>query len=392
MKTIGWIAARVVTEIVRDRRTLAFFLLLPVVIMSLVYLALAQDETGRLGVLARGTARLFVYDFERALEEEKNVEIVPLDIPDDLRDPAQLKRMILEALRDGTVDGVLYFDEKLLNDRFDGKRGTLKLYLEGSRPTVTALVASAVAGASDDLAGSLPVVIDQQCSARCANSVNVKPMEIEKAYLYGSEDYRTLDFFLPALVPFFVFFLTFAISNITFQRERVRGTLERLLISPVRFYQVVIGYIGGFFLFAFAQAAIVLAYMVGLISFPIPLVRVAELGVIALMMMLISLLLGLTVSFAARNEFQAVQFIPLVILPQVFFSDMIWDIASYPLAFQWFAWILPLTHANIAARNVVLKGLPLWQSWPNLLAIVGLFLVVLVLFSVVGGRRARNMV
>lgn len=388
MRCMGWIALRVILEIVRDRRTLAFFFLVPLVVMSLVYLALIQDETARIAVVARGAARLFVYDLERALEQEQDVVIVPLDIPDDERDPARIRATIQAALRAGQADGVLYFEESLLADRFDGRRGTLHLYLEGSRPTLTGAVASAVGNAADDLAASLPVVIDAGCSAQCANSVNAKPLEIEKVYLYGSEDYRMIDFFLPVLLPFFVFFLTFILSNITFQRERVRGTLERLLIAPLSLPQVVLGYMTGFLLFSVPQAGIVLAYLLALIGFPVGAGQVVDLCVVTMLMLLVALLLGLMVSFAARNEFQAVQFIPLVILPQVFFSDLIWSIDRFPAAFRWFAMFLPLTHANIVTRNVMLKGQHLWESWPHLAAMVAMLLAALLLLAWVGHRRA----
>ncbi|HEX9843984.1 MAG TPA: ABC transporter permease, partial [bacterium] len=329
MSIVWWVAWRVMLEVLRDRRTLAFFFLVPLVVMSLVYFALAQDETARVGVIARGTARLFVYDLERALADEDDVEVVALDIPDDLREPRALEARIRDELRRGHADGILYFEEQLLVDRFEGRRGTLALYLEGSRPTLTATVASAVAGAADDLVAALPAVIDAECSARCANSVNVKALEIEKRYLYGSDDYRLIDFFLPVMLPFFVFFLTFLLSNVTFQRERVRGTLERLLIAPVKLLQVMLGYLLGFLLFGAVQSAIVLAYMLVLIGFPVSAGQVLDLVAITVAMMMIALLLGLLVSFAARNEFQAVQFIPLVILPQVFFSDLIWSIDRF---------------------------------------------------------------
>jgi ABC-2 type transport system permease protein len=387
MKVMGWIALRVILEIVRDRRTLAFFFVVPVLVMSLVYLALFQNETARVAVVARGAARLFVYDLERALEQQKDVVVVPLEIPDEERDPQRLREDIEAALRAGQADGVLFFEEALITERFDGKRGTLHLYLEGSRPTLTGLVASAVADSADDLAASLPVVMDTECSAKCANSVNVKPLEIAKHYLYGSEDLRLIDFFLPVLLPFFVFFLTFILSNITFQRERVRGTLERLLIAPVALPQVVLGYMSGFLLFSIPQAAIVLVYLLALIGFPVSAGQLVDLCVITLMMLLIALQLGLMVSFAARNEFQAVQFIPLVILPQVFFSDMIWSIDRFPAAFRWFAMLLPLTHANIATRNVMLKHEHLWQSWPHLAAMLAMFLVAMALLWLVGRRR-----
>ncbi|MDH5753294.1 MAG: ABC transporter permease [Deltaproteobacteria bacterium] len=387
MNTIRWVAWRVMKEILRDRRTVAFFFLIPVIVMSLVYLVLAHDETVRVAVVARGLARLYTYDLERTLENEKDVTLALLDIPDEERDPARLTELIRQALEKGEADGVLFFDEALLNERFNGEQGTMRLFLEGSRPTRTALVGSAVASAADDLAASLPVVIDQNCSAECANSVNVKPLNIEKEYLHGSDDLRTIDFFLPVLVPFFVFFLTFIISDITFQRERARGTLDRLLIAPVGLGQIVLGYIAGFFIFALMQASVVMGYLLALLGFPVSAAQVAQLALIMLLMMLVALLLGLVVSFAARNEFQAIQFVPLVILPQVFFSDLIWSIETFPDWLRWFAYVLPLTHANMATRGVLLRGDPLWMYWPNLAALAAMFIFCLGALALVGKRR-----
>ncbi len=384
-----WISWRIIREIMRDRRTLAFFFLVPLLVMSLIYYALQEDETARLGVVSRGVMRLFEADLMMTLEEE-DIELVSLDIPDEEVDPELLEKLIWAELRDGHAEGILFLGEQLLEERFDGKRGRIDFYLEGSRPTLTASVVESVASAMDDLAASLPVVIDSSCSAFCANSVNIKPLDLEEHFLYGSEDYRLIDFFLPVFPPFFVFFFTFLITTITFQRERLRGTLERLLIAPVSFAQIVMGYIGGFIIFSGCQAVIILTFILTLMSFKITLSQVGAITILTLLMLLISLVLGLLASFLAANEFQAVQFIPLVILPQIFLSDMIWSIDSFPVFFQWISLALPLTHANVAMRNVLLKQQNLWDSWPQLLTLSGFFLGILLFLVLVSSRQQNS--
>lgn len=375
--TSRWIAWRIIHEIIRDRRTVAFLLLVPLVVMTLIYFAIYEDETVKVGVVTRGVARLFDRDLTNAIASEDNVELVSLSIPDDETDPKVLVDSITEELKKRHADVIVYMDQQLLIDRFDGKRGTLHIYIEGTHPTLTATALSAIAGSMDDLAAAMPTVIDSSCSAMCANSVNSLPMDTEEHYLYGDEDYRLVDYFLPVFPPFFVFFFTFILSAISFQRERVNGTLERLLVAPVGFAQVVIGYVGGFFLFATVQASIILTYVLFLVSFPVTAVQIVSIGVVTVLMMLVGLMLGLLASFLAHNEFQAVQFIPLVILPQIFLSDMIWDIKSFPWFFQLLSYPLPLTHANAAMRDLLLKNLPLWQSWPELLTLVSFILLIL---------------
>lgn len=385
--TSRWIAWRIIREITRDRRTVAFLLLVPFVVMTLIYFAVAEDESVDVGVVTRGVARLFDADMIDAIESEDNVEIVSLDIPDEETDNAILKTLITNELKQGHADVILYMDEDLLRDRFDGKRGTLHVYIEGTHPTLTATGLSAIASAMDDLASSMPTVIDSSCSALCANSVNSLPMDLEEHYLYGSEDYRMIDYFLPVFPPFFVFFFTFILSTISFQRERVNGTLERLMVAPVSFTQIIIGYVGGFFLFATVQASIILTYVLFLVSFSFTIAQVISIAVITILMMLIGLMLGLLASFVANNEFQAIQFIPLVILPQIFLSDMIWDIESFPWAFQLLSVPLPLTHANGAMRDILLKDMTLLQSWPEISTLVG-FVVFILLALLWVGRKS----
>ncbi|HEA25510.1 MAG TPA: ABC transporter permease, partial [Ectothiorhodospiraceae bacterium] len=98
----------------------------------------------------------------------------------------------------------------------------------------------------------------------------------------------------------------------------------------------------------------------------------------------------LLASFYAKNEFQAVQFIPLVILPQIFLSDMIWDINNFPLFFRILSYPLPLTHANGIMRDVLLKDMSLWQSWPALLILTAYILVIVLLLISSGKRSMYN--
>ncbi len=388
--TMKWIAWRVVREIIRDRRTVAFLLLVPLVVMTLVFFAIVEDESVKVGVVTRGVARLFDMELVNAIEQEDNVTIVSLNIPDEEADSEIIQGLIREELVSRHADVVLYIDAQLLNDRFDGKQGTMHVYIEGTHPTVTATGLGAIAASMDDLAASLPTVIDSSCSAFCADSVNSLPMEIEEHYIYGSGDYRMVDFFLPVFPPFFVFFFTFILATVTFQRERVNGTLERLMIAPINFGQVIGGYVGGFIIFTTVQSVIILTYVFVLISFPITLMQIVSIAVITLLMMLIGLMLGLLASFMAHNEFQAVQFIPLVILPQVFLSDMIWDINSFPLFFQVLSYPLPLTHANLAMRELLLKDFSLWQIWPQLLILLGFVVVIYLALMRMGQKKAAR--
>jgi hypothetical protein len=96
---IRWIAWRIIREFVRDRRTVAFLLLVPFVVMTLIYFAVVEDESVKVGVVTRGVARLFDRDMIDAIAAEDNVVMAQLAIPDEETDPGVLESMIKEELR-----------------------------------------------------------------------------------------------------------------------------------------------------------------------------------------------------------------------------------------------------------------------------------------------------
>jgi ABC-2 type transport system permease protein len=134
-----------------------------------------------------------------------------------------------------------------------------------------------------------------------------------------------------------------------------RGTLERLLASPLRRGELVAGYVLGLSFFAIVQTAVVIAFSIWVLN-----VRyrgnLGTIFLVELVMVLGAVNLGLFLSTFARNEFQAVQFIPLVVLPQAFLSGIFIRIQDLPDLLRPLAYALPLTYANEALRAVMVKG------------------------------------
>jgi len=96
--------------------------------------------------------------------------------------------------------------------------------------------------------------------------------------------------------------------------------------------------------------------------------------------------LGMLASAFARNEFQVVQFIPLLIIPQILLSGTFWPIEDMPSYLRPFAYLMPLTYANRALHDVMLKGLGLADIWPNLAVLLG-FTAALIVLGALTMRR-----
>lgn len=174
-------------------------------------------------------------------------------------------------------------------------------------------------------------------------------------------DRTVLDDLAPALIAFFAFFFIFMLSAVAFLRERTSGTLERLLATPLRRGELVAGYLAGFSLFALLQALVILVFTVVVL-------RVQYRGSVATIFLVEAVLvigavsLGLAVSAFARNELQAVQFVPLILLPQVFLSGLLVPVEQLPDLLRPLAAVLPLTYANEALRSVMIDGATLGDA------------------------------
>src|SRR5438128_2673876 len=199
--------------------------------------------------------------------------------------------------------------------------------------------------------------------------------------------FDTLDYFGAAFIGLVVFFLVFVITAVAFLRERGQGTLERLMASPLRRAEIVLGYMLGFTVLALVQSAEVLA-------FSLLVLHVHNVGNVALIFLLEALMaiaavnLGIFLSMFARTEFQAVQFIPLVIVPQLLLPGIIFPISTEPGPLQALSRVLPLTYAVEGLRNIMIKGADLtWSSLQLDLGVVLGFCVPVILAVATTLRR-----
>jgi len=188
--------------------------------------------------------------------------------------------------------------------------------------------------------------------------------------LYGTPDSDVVDHLAPVFLGFFTYFFVYILTGISFLRERIGGTLERLLATPVSRGEIVLGYSLGFGLFATIQVLVLLGWTLldlrvpaigPLAAFSVGLgVPVAGSPLLAFLVVMLLALgavsLGILLSTFARTELQVIQFIPLVIVPQALLSGVLFPVKSMPDILQAIAQVLPLTYATDGLRQVVIRG------------------------------------
>jgi ABC-2 type transport system permease protein len=183
----------------------------------------------------------------------------------------------------------------------------------------------------------------------------IVPLVIASLVGVSIPDKSMLDYTAPAMLATLILFFGFIITGISVLRERSQGTMERLMASPISRMDVVIGYLLGFLGFALLQTLIIFFYMVYVLDISFR----GELWQILIFQVLIGIgavCLGTFFSIFARNEFQIMQFIPLIVLPQIFLCGVLWPIEQMPNYLQWIAKFLPLNYGVEGIRAMMLQG------------------------------------
>jgi len=198
----------------------------------------------------------------------------------------------------------------------------------------------------------------------------------------GSEE-DVLDYIAPALLATLALFFSFLLTGISFLRERSQGTMERLMASPVSRLDMVVGYLLGFFIFALTQTLIVVLFTIYVLDVNYS-GDLWQIFIFQIVVIVVAVNLGIFTSTFARNEFQMVQFIPLIIVPQVFLCGVIWPVEQMPSVIKGIAEALPFLHAMDATRSVITLGAGLETINNDLLYLVGwtvaIFTIGIILF------------
>ncbi len=198
-----------------------------------------------------------------------------------------------------------------------------------------------------------------------------------------------LDYIAPALLATLALFFSFLLTGISFLRERSQGTMERLMASPLSRLDIVVGYLFGFFIFALTQTLIMVLftiYVLGVNYYG----DLWQIFVFQIVIITGAVNLGIFISTFARNEFQMVQFIPLIIVPQIFLCGVIWPVEQMPDYLQWLSAVLPLTYAVDGLREIMLAGKSLLDVGFELAVLAGFTVVTSILAAIVLRRGASG--
>ena len=240
--------------------------------------------------------------------------------------------------------------------------------------------------------GNLQAGDSNEANIDQAETVEIKgsqadDINLSEQYIYGDEDTTFFTKMTPILMGFFVFFFVFLISGMALLKERTTGTLDRLLATPVKRSDIVYGYMLAYSLVAALQTFVIVLSTIWLLDLEV-LGNIGDVIIVNIIFALVALSFGLLLSTLAKSEFQMMQFIPLVITPQIFFSGII-PLDAMADWVQSLGKLFPLYYAGHALSKIILNGTSLLKLGFDI-SILLIFLLVLTILNIVGLKRYRK--
>jgi ABC-2 type transport system permease protein len=361
------VSRKVLRSLRHDKRTAGFLVLMPIFMIAIFGYTFGGQVKGvdvYVVNLDEGSLVGSFSDLTIAhLQEDQTLHIIEVKTKNSTSgDPLGEARAEVE---NGRAWAVIYFPENFTRD--------IAAYVIAPLPKPAPVQLTVLLDASNfNIAQAVQASVQQAMGNVLKQDMGlVSPVQMTTDMVYGG-GLDFIDTFAPGVVSLAVMMVTFMLSIISFIHERSAGTLDRLLSTPLTEAEVVFGYALAFGLVGLIQSIVVLATAILLFGVVVE-------GSILLVLLIILLLgigmqgLGFLLSANARNEFQAIQFIPLILFPSILLSGVFWPLQSVPEVLRPVSYVLPLTYAVDGVRSVMIRGWGLEQ--------VGLDIGVLVFFA-----------
>lgn len=378
MRTLA-ITKKVLIELFRDKRSLALMFLAPILVMWLMNVMFSANS--------KSEATIATVDVNQSITRK----LRKIDGIDTVR--YQDQKVAAKKLEKHKVDAVIYYHDNKYDvthaNTDSGKTVLTKQALNAaltkdsfqiltSKLKKTQKMQAKLIKANPLLAKTLP---------QAPNNKKTSNVKIVNHYQYGNKDTGFFAKMVPILLGFFVFLFVFLISGMALLKERTIGTLDRLLATPVRRSEIVFGYMFGYGFISIAQATVIVLATIWLLKIDV-VGNIFNVILVSFILALVALAFGLLLSTLAGSEFQMMQLIPIVIVPQVFFSGII-PLDTMANWVQYIGKILPLTYTGDALTKIMLYGNGLSSITGDILALL-IFLVILIYLNVVGLKRYRK--
>ena len=363
-------------QISRDPRLLAVVVIIPLVMLLLYGYAINFDVRN---------LRLAVFDQDRSQASRELIGVFTESEYFRIVEYLQDHRKVTEALDGNTAQLVLIIPPTYSRDLADGRTARVQVLVNGSDSTT----ASTGIGYIGAILQQQSAKVSLQALARQGVHVArvVQPVDNRVRYWYNAE-LRSTNYLVPGLVAVILMMLAALLTSVTVVRERERGTIEQLIVSPVQPLELMLGKLIPYVVIAFCDVLLIL--LVGVYVFQVPFHGSPWLVLLLSGVFVTAALgIGLFVSTVAPNQQLALLAAMLVSqLPSVLLSGFLFPISSMPQPIQWLTYIVPARHFIKILRGVIMKGNGPAEVWQSAL---GLLILALLLLGLSAARFKKKL-
>ena len=329
-------------QIIRDPRTLAMIFVMPVMQLFLLGYAATNDVRN---------ISLVVFDQDKSpqsrelLAAYRAADYFRLDY--DVNDEESIRYLIDSNRARAAIIIPPDYAQKIAS----GRVAQVAFVIDGSDPTVasTALAAANLIAQSKSTA-----IMTERLAARGQAGAIQFPVETRTQVWYNP-DLVSAYFMIPALIGQILFTITIILTAVSVVSERERGTIEQLIVTPIRSWELVVGKITPYVVIVFIDMIEVL--VAGVLIFGIPINgSLTLLLVLSALFLITTLGLGLFISTIANTQQEAMLSAMFTMLPSIFLSGFFFPIAAMPLPLQWISYLMPPRYFLIIVRSIILKG------------------------------------
>jgi ABC-2 type transport system permease protein len=336
------IAWKELLQVRRDRLTLAMMVALPLMQLMLFGYAINTDVR---------QIPTVVYDQDSSRESRDIVRRMEATGFYDVLGRVDGYDGIERALRRADARVGIVIPAKFGSDVTIGRPASIQIIVDGSDPQTVASARDTALGVTQARNAELSVVRSQRVGITASS---IPPISAEPTVWYNP-DSRTAIYIVPGLAGVILTLTMVMFTSMAIARERERGTLEQLIVSPIRSGELIVGKILPYILVGYVQMSLIL--LAGKIVFSVHFVgNIPLLYALAALFIAANLALGLVFSTLAKTQQQAMQMSFFFLLPNILLSGFMFPWEGMPRPVQWLSQALPLTHFLRIVRGVVLKG------------------------------------
>jgi ABC-2 type transport system permease protein len=364
------IAWKELLQLRRDRMTLAMMAVLPILQLLLFGYAINTDVRHIPTV---------VYDQDRSAASRDLAQSLQVTGFYDLRGEVRGYEEIEAALRAGRARAALVIPADYSSNLRAGKSSRLQLVVDGSDPQTVGSAINTASGLVAARSSELLLAKLERTGGMKGGGEAVQPLELEPSTWYNPE-LRTAVYVVPGLIGVILTMTMVMLTAMAIARERERGTLEQLIVSPVRRVELVLGKILPYTLIGYVQMSLIL--VAARLVFDVPISgSVLLLYELSFLFIAANLALGLFFSTLAKTQQQAMQMSFFFLLPNILLSGFMFPFESMPEPAQVLSQALPLTHFLRIVRGITLKGAGFGDVGQELTWLFGIFCALVLLTS-----------